>query len=181
MSQTNAVPVESILKTYSIDSEQGAEILFPAVLKLTADDAPVGSEKLNRFLDRFPAEKPFGDILGEAISIRQTSIDRLSEEASISRDLLARVLDNLELPNIIPIKKMKMLLNILHIPLSRAAESMRASLNRLKVENLFKPLSNVAVGRNRKRNISFESHEISRQALKRRLDAYINRLCREEE
>lgn len=181
MSQTNTPSVENILKAYSIDSEQGAEILFPAVLKLTADDAPVGSEKLSRFLERFPAEKPFGDILGEAISACQTNIDRLSGEASISKNLLDQVLNNLELPNIIPIKKMKMLLSILHIPLGQAVESMRASLNRLKVENSFMPLSNVAVGRNRKRNISFESHEISREALKRRLDAYINRLSQEAE
>ncbi len=180
MTQTTAVPVESILKTYSIDSEQGAEILFPAVLKLTSDATPVESEKLNRFLERFPAEKPFGDILGEAISARQTSIDRLSGEASISRNLLDQVLNNLELPNIIPIKKMKMLLSILHIPPGRAVESMRASLSRLNLENSFMPLPTVAVGRNRKRNINFASHEISREALKRRLNAYINRLSQEE-
>lgn len=180
MNQTNSASVENILKTYSIDSEQGAELLFPAVLKLRPDDAPINPEKLNRFLERFPAEKPFGDILEEAISTRRSSIDRLSGETSISRNLLDQVINHLELPNIIPIKKMKVLLNILHIPLGQAVESMRASLNRLSMEDSFMPLSSAAVGRTRKRDLRFVSSERSREALKRRLDAYINRLSQEK-
>jgi hypothetical protein len=180
MSQTNTASVENILKTYSIGSEQGAEIILPAVLKLTADDAPVKTEKLNAFLERFPAEKPFGDILDEAMSAFRTDIDRLSGEASISRNLLDQVINNLELPNIIPVKKMKVLLNILHIPLGKAVESMRASFNRFNVGNSFMPLSNTAVGRSRKRTLNIKGSERSREALKRGLDAYINRLSAEE-
>ncbi|UCH92582.1 MAG: hypothetical protein JSV88_20110 [Candidatus Aminicenantes bacterium] len=180
MNQTNSASVENILKAYSIDSDQGAEILFPAVLKLTWDDAPIKSEKLSRFLERFPAERPFGDILEEAISAHRTSIDRLSGDTSISRNLLDQVLNHLELPNIIPVKKMNVLLKILHIPLKLAVESMRASLNRLNVEKSLMPLSGLAAGRTRKRDLNFLSSERSREALKRRLEAYINRLSQEK-
>lgn len=178
MNQINSASVENILKNYSIDSEQGAEILFPAVLKLTSDDVPIKPEKLSQLIERFPAERPFGDILEEAISVRQISIDRLSGETSISRNLLDQVLKHLELPNIIPVKRMNMLLNILHIPLKQAIESMWASLNRLNVEK--SPISALAVGRTRKRYLNFANSDRSREALKRRLEAYINRLSKEK-
>ena len=180
MNQANSASVEDILKNYSIDSEQGAEILFPAVLKLTPDDVPTKPEKLNQLLERFPAERPFGDILKEAISAQRMSIDRLSGETSISSNLLDQVLNHLELPNIIPVKKMNVLLNILHIPLKRAVESMWASLNRLNMEKLPMTLPGLAVGRTRKRDLNFVSSDRSREALKRRLEAYINRLSQEK-
>lgn len=180
MNQTNSASVENILKNYSIDSEQGAEILFPAVLKLISDDVPIKPEKLSQLLERFPTERPFGDILEEAISARRMSIDRLSGETSISRNLLDQVLKHLELPNIIPVKKMNVLLNILHIPLKLAVESMWASLNRLNVEKSPMTLSGLAVGRTRKRDLNFVSSDRSREALKRGLEAYINRLSQEK-
>jgi hypothetical protein len=180
MNQTNSASVENILKNYSIDSELGAEILFPAVLKLTPDDVPIKPGKLSQLLERFPTERPFGDILEEAISARRMSIDRLSGETSISRNLLDQVLKHLELPNIIPVKKMNVLLNILHIPLKLAVESMWASLSRLNMEKSPMPLSGLAVGRTRKRDLNFVSSDKSREALKRGLEAYINRLSQEK-
>lgn len=180
MNQTNSASVEDILKNYSIDSEQGAEILFPAVLKLTSDDVPIKPGKLSKLLERFPAERPFGDILEEAISARQMSIDCLSGETSISRNLLDQVLKHLELPYIVPVKKMNVLLNILHIPLKLAIESMWASLNRLNVEKSPMTLTGLAVGRTRKRDLNFVSSDRSREAFKRRLGAYINRLSQEK-
>jgi hypothetical protein len=180
MNQINSESVENILKNYSIDSEQGAEILFTALLKLTSDDVPIKAEKSSQLLERFPTERPFGDILEEAISARRMSIDRLSGETSISRNLLDQVLKHLELPNIIPVKKMNVLLNILHIPLKLAVESMRASLNRLNVEKSPMTLSGLAVGRTRKRDLNFVNPDRSREALKRGLEAYINRLTQEK-
>ena len=180
MNQINSASIENILKNYSIDSEQGAEILFPAVLKLTPDDVPIKPEKLTQLLDRFPTERPFGDILEEAISARRMSIDRLSGETSIPVNILDQVLKHLELPNIIPVKKMNVLLKILHIPLKLAAESMWTSLNRLNVEKSPMTLSGLAVGRTRKRYLNFVNPDRSREALKRGLEAYINRLSRED-
>lgn len=168
------------MKNYSIGSEQVAEILFPAVLKLTSDDVPIKPEKSRQLLERFPTERPFGDIMEEAISARRMSIDRLSGETSISMNLLDQVLKHLELPNIIPVKKMNMLLNILHIPLKLAVESMWASLNRLNVEKSPMTLSGLAVGRTRKRDLNFVNPDRSREALKRGLEAYINRLSQEK-
>jgi hypothetical protein len=180
MNQINSAAVENILKNYSIDSEQGAEILFPAVLKLTAEDVPVKTGKLSQLIERFPTERPFGDILEEAIFARRMSIDRLSGETSISRNLLDQVLKHIELPNIIPVKKMNVLLNILHIPLKIAVESIWASLNRLNVGKSSMTLSSLAPGRTRKRDLNFVGSDRSREALKRRLEAYINRLSREK-
>jgi hypothetical protein len=180
MNQTNSASVEDILKSYSIDSEQGAEILFPAVLRLTPDDVPIKPEKSSQLLKRFPSERPFGDILEEAISTQRMSIDRLIGETSISRKLLDQVLKHLELPNIIPVKKMKVLLNILHIPLKLAVESMWASLNRLNIEKSPMTLSSLAAGKTRKRDLNFVSSDRSREALKRGLEAYINRLSQEK-
>ena len=180
MNQRNSASVEDLLKTYSLESEKGAEILLPALLKLKSDDVARRPEKLSRLLERFPAVRPFGDILEEAISKYQTSINRLSEDISISRNLLDQVLNHIELPNIIPVKKMKLLLNRLHIPFKLAVESMRASLNRLKPEGAFIPLSYAATGRTRKRDLNFLSSVRSREALKRRLEAYIDRLAQEE-
>jgi hypothetical protein len=180
MSQTSTASVEDILKRYSIDSEQGAEMLFSAVLKLSPDDAPIKPENLSRFLERFPGEKSFGNILEDAISVHRTSIDRLSRETAIPQNLLEKVIHRLELPNIIPVKKMKVLLDILHIPMGRAIESIRASLTRLKPEGFFIPISGAAPGRRRKRDFNLASSERSRESLKRSLEAYIDRLVRED-
>jgi len=175
----NAVSADDLLRTYSIASESGSEIIFPALMRLSADDVPIKSKKADRLLERFPVESPFGDILQKAISTQGTSITELSEQIKISENLLGQVISHSELPNIMPVKKMKMILDVLHIPLQRAVESMRSSLIRVDLNQAFVPLSVAAQGRSGKRSQFFKSSERSSAALKRRLDAYIERLFQE--
>jgi hypothetical protein len=180
MNQNKIDPIEEILKTYSLVSGREEEILWSAVLKTTPGDSLLDPGKANRFLERFPVEKPFGDMLLEAVAGKQTSIDRLSEEISLSKSSLEKVLSHAELPNIIPIKKMKALLHVLQIPITRAVESMKASMERFNMKGPFAPFSGVVMGRSRRKYFSVPNANRSKESLKRGLKAYINRLLEEE-
>lgn len=180
MNQNKIDPIEKILKTYSLVSDRKEEILWAAVLKTTPEDSLLDPEKTDRFLERFPVEKPFGDMLLEAVASKQTNIDRLSEEISISKNMLEKVLSHAELPNIIPVKKMKALLHVLHIPITRAVESMKASMERFNMKGPFTPFSGVVMGRNRRKPFSVPNANRSKESLIRGLKAYIRRLLEEE-
>lgn len=180
MNQNKIDPIEEILKTYSLVSDRKEEILWAAVLKTTPEDSLYNTEKVNRFLERFPVEKPFGDMLVEAMSSKQTNIDSLSEEISITKGILEKLLSHAALPNIIPIKKMKALLHVLDIPITRAVESMKASMERFNMKDPFTPISGVVMGRSWRRPFSVPNANRSKESLKRGLKAYINRLLEED-
>jgi hypothetical protein len=180
MKQNKMDAIETILKTYSVVSVKEDEILWSALLKNTPGDVLENSEKANRFLERFYSEKSFEEILLEAISNKQTDAAKLSEEVSISKSILEKVLNNAALPNIIPIKKMKSLLHVLHIPIARAVQGIRESMTRFNIEDSFVSLSSVAMSRSSKKPFDIAKTSISGESLKRGLEAYIKRLLDED-
>ncbi|NIM85057.1 MAG: hypothetical protein GTN82_43045 [Candidatus Aminicenantes bacterium] len=180
MKENKVDAIETILKTYSVVSEKEDEILWLALMKIPPGDVLENSEKANLFLEQFYSEKSFDKILVEAISNELTNIDKLSEEIAISKSILEKVLNHAALPNIIPIKKMKALLHLLHIPITRAVQGIRASMGRFNVEDSFVSFSSVAMSRSRRKPFDIASASTSRESLKRGLEAYIKRLTDED-
>jgi hypothetical protein len=178
--KNNVTPIEAILRTYSIVSDREDDILCEAVLKNISGDVWVNPEKERHLLERFSEEKPFGDMIAEAMSNKQINMDTLSGEISISKNILKKVRNDTSLPNIIPVKKMKTLLQILNIPIERAVESIRTSLNRFNAEASFVPTAGTAMSRGRKRPFIIANTGRSKEGLKRGIDAYIKRLMDEE-
>jgi hypothetical protein len=172
--------IEEILKVYSLVSDREDETLRTAVLKLIPEMSQGDLAKADRFLERFSEEKPFGDILLKALSSKHTNLDTLSDEIGLSRNILEKILNRTELPNIIPIKKMKNLLQQFHIPTARAIDSIRVSMNRFSTGIPPITAPTMAVSRHKRTTLPATQKNRSKESLKRGVEAYIKRLLDEE-
>ncbi|MBI4640910.1 MAG: helix-turn-helix transcriptional regulator [Candidatus Tectomicrobia bacterium] len=179
-SRTNKLDV--LLKAYSIVSEREDAWLSKAILRnAEADDVRFDPEKMQPFMERFSDEKPFGDQILQAISQKNMTKRDVSSELGISEEIIEKVLTNTALPNIVPLRKMIALLRYLKIPLDRAVEGMRVSLDRFGAGDSYDWTPSPAMRRGQHVPSKFgrRSGESSKETLKRGLEAYIKRLTEE--
>jgi len=171
--------IESILIGYSIFTDREDDWLPNVILKKDVVVNHPPPSGLNRFLERFSKERPFGNVAQDAISSRKINKETIVDETRISADILEKVLTNKAPPNIIPLKKMVSLLYLLQIPLMRAVESFRVSLSRIDMGQSLQPLFNLPMRRKREFPFNSQSGEKSRESANRDLEVYIKRLLKE--
>lgn len=172
--------IEAIFKSYSVITDREDNWLPSAIMRAENQETSLDRVKLNHFLGRFSDEKPFGSIVLEAITKKKVKKDTIIHDTCISEDILEKILKNSSLPNTLPVKRMISLLKLLKIPLDRAAESIRVSLDRLSFDKSLGPVSSVTMRRRQTGPCIVEHRARSKESLKRDIEAYIKRLMRED-
>jgi hypothetical protein len=183
MSNSRTNELDALLKAYSIISEREDPWLSQAILRNSeADSVRLDPEKVQALMGRFSSKKPFGAQLLQALSRRKLTNRDVSSEVGIPEEIIEKVLANTALPNIVPLRKMTALLRHLQIPLDRAVEGMRVSLDRLGTDVPCDWAPTPAMRRGKQvssTTFGGRAGESSKEALKRGLEAYIKRLTEE--
>lgn len=182
MSKSGRNELDAALKAYSIMSEREDSWLSQLILRNSeADSVRLDPEKVQALMGRFSFEQPFGVQVLQALSQRNMTNSEVSSELGIPEEIIEKVLTNVALPNIVPLRKMITLLRYLQISLHRAIEGMRVSLDRLGTDAPCDWALTPAMrrGKHVSPTSGGRAGESSKEALKRGLEAYIKRLTKE--
>lgn len=171
--------IDALVKAYSVISDRESDWLSGAVMKMKQEGPSLNQERVRELLNRFSDNKPFGDLVLEAISAKKIAKEAIVQDLNISQDIFEKVLANMVLPNIIPLRKMISLLNFLNISISCAIESFKVSLNRFTSDQLLSSAPGIAMRRNQALVYHKDTAEDHGETLKRSMDIYIKRLLDE--
>ena len=171
--------IEQMLKEFSVVSDREDGWLPEVILKKDESTIFLDPAKMSQLLERFSNEKPFGILSRDMMARTNISRDELVKKTGISPAVLDKVLSNKALPNSIPLKRMRSLLNLLQISMKQAIESFRASLHRYVADPSLESNLNPAMRRKRDYFLNIANAEKSVESAKKDLEIYIQRLLKE--
>lgn len=130
MSKQTLEPLHIIVRKHTLFSDSDGNTIREAFAFENKETMPMGSAKTRDFLERFSdeKEKPFGDIVNEAIASKGTTVETIGGELSIPGGVLEKIIDHQAFPDVLPIRKMRNLIGRLNISVSRAVKGFWATL-----------------------------------------------------